>query len=61
MGKKKSKSIAFQKGSMQAIGKCALFSEGMISKEMFLKYSTQGVLDNMVSSGHLVRKDENIR
>ena len=42
---------------MQALGKIALGTEGVISKNTFLQYSSQSMLDKYTKNGYLKRKD----
>lgn len=56
MGKSKSSTLKFTKSNVQALGKIALGCEGLISKDTFLQYSTQNMLDKYVADGYMKLK-----
>ena len=55
MGKQKNFSPKFTKSNTQALAKIMLASEQTISRDTFLKYSTENMLDKYVSSGLLTK------
>lgn len=57
MSKKTSLPVKFSKSNLQALGKIALGTEGVLSKNTFLQYSSQNMLDKYVTNGYLKRKD----